>query len=57
MENEQLGLLKNQHDFTYIQQISFARIDLPVIVHGFSAANPFQHVSRDGWIVNIAAHT
>ena len=37
--------------------MSLARIDLPVIVHGFSAANPIQHVSRDGWIVNIAAHT
>ena len=37
--------------------MSLARIDLPVIVHGFSAANPFQHVSRDSWIVNIAAYT
>ena len=31
--------------------MSLARIDLPVIVHGFSAANPIQHVSRNGWIV------
>ena len=57
MENEQLVLLKNQHDLIYVQQIFFAGRDLPVIVHGFSAANPIQHVSRDGWIVNIAAHT